>query len=506
MRISPKKDVPGTVKIGGGGKTCSIQYCNKGYVLDKTSCRCVLEDVCKVQPCTSSTYPLCVVNANGTSRTCACQGNSCGAGKTCVGGECVNCKQGVNCNCPSGQVSNGSGSCYTPKNSCNPNPCPATAPTCSSLSETDYSCSCTSTSCGGGKSCNGTSCDICKAGDTSTACGCGSSGKEADGNGGCRCPGIKVSDGSGGCKCPSDYESDGKGGCKLKDKCAGVECAKGKKCDQDTGSCVNCPLGEDCGCQEDDAYASGEGTCTPNNNCSDNADCADNEWCNGGMCEAVTCDCNDSAYFNCVISNHAGSCKCKSSTCQHDAYCWQKGQKCVYCGAAGTGVDEQTGQCIMMSGHCTTQEDCNVGEECLSGTCKPCGNSQGSLCAAYCKQGSNSQCTSSPSSCSCQDSCLVCTGTNCTCSSCKDGYYLENGRCYQKGNCSVSTPLHWRTMTCTKCDSITGKCQGSSLKYYGSKGADVACSVSDECQTGWCLAGGTAGRSGNRNVQGSHCS
>ena len=112
MRISPKKGISGIDKIGGGGKTCAIQYCNKGYVFDKTGCRCVLEDVCKVQPCTSSIYPLCVVSANGTSRTCACQGNSCGAGKTCVGGECVNCPLGEDCGCSEGGgYASGAGVC-----------------------------------------------------------------------------------------------------------------------------------------------------------------------------------------------------------------------------------------------------------------------------------------------------------------------------------------------------------------------------------------------------------
>lgn len=224
LALKPKKDIPGSVKAG----ECIQQFCGKGFSFDKVACKCVKDNICETDPCTSPVYPLCQPSEDGYSRVCLCSGDSCGAGKTCVGGQCVNCTKGTECNCPAGKVSDGNGGCYTPKNTCNPNPCPATAPTCSAISETAYSCSCTSTSCGEGKSCNGTSCDNCAEGED---CGCSYYGKVADGAGGCKCSGNKIDDGAGGCKCPAEYESDGQGGCILKEY--GRQCVGNDGCEGD---------------------------------------------------------------------------------------------------------------------------------------------------------------------------------------------------------------------------------------------------------------------------------
>ncbi len=213
--------------------------------------------MCVPNPCKNPT-PVCEAAGDGLNYTCSCNETSCGAGKTCVGGTCYNCEKGEKCNCSGNQVSDGNGGCYTPNDSCNPNPCPSETPSCSALDETQYSCSCTSDSCPDGKECSDMACQNCSAGDD---CGCSDYGKEADGKGGCRCPGDKIDDGKGGCRCPDCYAATTNWG-ECKKTCECVTCAKAKKCVE--GECINCPLGEDCGCFDDNAYSDGNGVCQLN--------------------------------------------------------------------------------------------------------------------------------------------------------------------------------------------------------------------------------------------------
>ena len=166
------------------------------------------------------------------------------------------------------------------------------------------------------------------------------------------------------------------------------------------GECINCPLGEDCGCADDDAHSNGSGMCEPNDPCADvtcdaswhceegecvadpcpsgyeagktcgegykleingtlggktcgkcvedyectsNSDCADDEYCSAHKCVEVPCDCGIS--FKEERSNHSCRCRCLRGTCSvFDTYCWDEGQTCVYCGAAGSGVTSD-GKC-----------------------------------------------------------------------------------------------------------------------------------------------------------------
>ncbi len=239
--------------------------------------------MCTPNPCKNPT-PVCEAAGDGLNYTCSCNETSCGAGKTCVGGTCYNCEKGEKCDCSGNQVSDGNGGCYTPNDSCNPNPCPSETPSCSALDETQYSCSCTSDSCPDGKECSDMACQNCSAGDD---CGCSDYGKEADGNGGCRCPGMKIDDGKGGCRCPDCYVATTNWG-ECKKTCECVTCAKAKKCVE--GECINCPLGEDCGCSDDDAYSNGSGVCEPNDPC---AKCPV-----GSVCLNEKCECPPNSSIN----------------------------------------------------------------------------------------------------------------------------------------------------------------------------------------------------------------
>ncbi len=403
------------------------EFCNrnKGLVYNPVTKKCEQINSCDPNPCNGRT-PVCEtvdLSVNPKGYKCLCSENSCGAGKTCVGGQCINCQKGVNCNCPSGQVSDGNGSCYTPANKCVPhNPCPSSLPNCSPIGETDYSCSCTSNprSCPDGTRCsdNNMACKNCPAGDRSDDCGCSQYGKEADGNGGCRCPGMKISDGYGGCKCPTDYESDGTwGGCKLIDPCMNVSCPDAKRCED--GECVNCSAGSDCGCYDDDATANGDGVCEPNihecdpgkeyntdtrscENCAENADCGcfdeggyadgnggcrivceDWEYWNGSQCVPAVGACETSA--DCVSGNYCLDHSCRPG-CESDDDC-----KSGYC---------ENNKCI--SG-CRNDDDCDSYSACYDGVCKkpcetytsnPCTDSRYPTCGSYNKTQFYCRCTS----------------------------------------------------------------------------------------------------------------
>ena len=225
MALRPKKDLSDKDAEG------LEEFCDKtkGFYYDPATKSCQIIDVCSPNnPCSGMT-PICDPVGDGLNYKCLCDSTSCKGGRTCVGGTCYNCEKGEKCNCSGDNVSDGNGGCYIPNDSCNPNPCPSEMPTCSALNETQYSCSCTPDSCPDGKKCNDDmACQNCSAGDD---CGCSYYGKEADGNGGCRCPGVKIDDGKGGCKCPAEYESDGAGGCKPVEY--GAQCVGRDGCEGD---------------------------------------------------------------------------------------------------------------------------------------------------------------------------------------------------------------------------------------------------------------------------------
>ena len=439
------------------------EFCNrnKGLYYNPVTKKCEQINSCDPNPCNGST-PVCETvdfSVDPKGYKCLCSDTSCGEGKTCVGGQCINCQKGVNCNCPSGEVSDGNGSCYTPANKCVPhNPCPSSLPNCSPIGETDYSCSCTSNprSCPDGTRCsdNNMACKNCPAGDRSDDCGCSQYGKEADGNGGCRCPGMKISDGYGGCKCPTDYESDGTwGGCKLIDPCMNVDCPDAKRCED--GECVNCSAGSDCGCYDDDATANGDGVCEPNIHECDpgkeyNTDTRSCENC----AENADCGCFDQGGY----ADGNGGCKI---ICEDWEY-WD-GSKCV-----------------PAVGACETSADCVSGNYCLDHSCRPgcesdddCGglqNCYNNVCKSACEQ--YNPCTN-PKYPKCEESLTGYDGhkygyyCDCTSSSCSSN---ESCRIHQKSNNPDSGAC--RPSKCTKdsdCDSYEncydGVCKTACEQY-----------------------------------------
>lgn len=373
LALRPKKALSGEEKLDGDDGNFE-EFCGKGYYYDKVSKACKLKDVCNPNNPCSGTTPICEPAGDGINYTCLCNDTSCGPGKTCTGGKCNNCQKGEKCNCPGNQVSDGNGGCYTPNDTCNPNPCPAEMPSCSALDETQYSCSCTSTSCPPGKKCEDMTCQPCSAGED---CGCKASGKEADGNGGCRCPGMKISDGAGGCKCPECYAPDGTwGGCKKTCDC--VTCAKAKKCVD--GECVNCPLGEDCGCFDDDAYSNGSGVCEPNDPCAD-VTCESDEYCSEGTCYPSPCpsgydtsvtSCSEGYTLETNGTSGGSTCgKCVAKSCPSgystSVTSCSDGQKLETNGMSG---DSACGKCVSAGDPCKTE----FGSNYVASTVRTCGS------------------------------------------------------------------------------------------------------------------------------------
>ncbi len=267
---------------------------------------------------------------------------------------------------------------------CVPNPCKNPAPLCEAAGDgLNYTCSCNDTSCGAGKTCVGGTCYKAKSATVRE---------------------IRFPTATAGAD-PDCYEATTKWG-ECKKTCECVTCAKAKKCVE--GECINCPLGEDCGCAEDDAHSNGSGMCEPNDPCADvtcdaswhceegecvadpcpsgyeagktcgdgykletngtsggkscgkcvedyectsNSDCADDEYCSAHKCVKVQC--NGNIYYpdflNCSISNHRAKFSCKSDYCYHDGYCCESGPTCVNCGAYGNGVTSDC-MCIGLDG------------------------------------------------------------------------------------------------------------------------------------------------------------
>lgn len=87
------------------GNTCAQGTNKKCLVVEPHSFKCVA--------CLDTEANTCGTGKKCMNNTCvdACTGLTCAAGKKCSNGTCVNCTSGEQCNCPTGQIATGSGSC-----------------------------------------------------------------------------------------------------------------------------------------------------------------------------------------------------------------------------------------------------------------------------------------------------------------------------------------------------------------------------------------------------------
>ncbi len=249
-------------------------------------------------------------------------------------------------------------------------------------------------------------------------------------------------------------------------KCTADSCGAGAICTDD-GTCRNCDEGDTCNCP-DGKLADGMGACETPDFCSPNP-------CTGKM---PACK-SDIRLIDKLNSGYV--CGCAGNSCG-------AGSKCTlpYDALNSVYVANPASAAILVY------------------YCVPC--AEGDLTCGC----SGDQVADGKGGCHtpviCPQNCEICASST-VCTKCADGYYLENDQCQKKGNCSPgSASLHWNAsyLKCTSCDEVTGRCQGSRYEA-GSGTQDSACTSGSQCETGWCLPGGTPGRSG-KVVQGSHCS
>lgn len=283
-------------------------------------------DPCSKKTCSGKT-PVCD-SSSGTA-VCKCTSDSCGQGATCgSNGQCQNCASGTACNCPSGQVATGSGSCET-KNYCSPNPCSGTTPACKSDQRLmnkfgrGYACGCSGNSCGAGSKCS-TPCDAlnqtCVTNPLSATILIYNCLPCSDGDATCGCPSGQVANGMGGCRAAC---SKGDTNCSL---CSAGQVYDGSKCRKPCDG-VTCPTGYSC------QNGNGKGCCvkdpvTCSSNCLECTSATKCTKCNSGyyLTSSGTCSscpanatCDGTITFKCASGYYLSNGKC--TTCPLNATC-----------------------------------------------------------------------------------------------------------------------------------------------------------------------------------------
>ncbi len=338
-------------------------------------------------------------------------------------------------------------------------------------------------------------CDDCITGRISPATGCNS----------CDSANGYVDNGSGVCEFIPGYCTDDSGcaedeicisnSCETL-SCSGCEVASNHVCVAgcssptphcDGTSCVQCLVDTDC-------TGAGEvctnGTCTTTPGyCTTDTDCNGNETCESNSCTPLSCTGCQTA------SNH----QCVNSCSVPTPYC--NGSSCVEC-TSDTHCDTANGEvcsnnsCVIGSGYCTTDTDCNGNETCESNSCTP-------LSCTGCQTASNHQCVNS-----CGGSTPYCSGTTCVectnnancdsdevCSSgscqnlsCSGCQIASNHQCVN--SCGGSTP-YCSGATCVQCTS-SSHCSGSTPYCSGNNCVECTnnthCPDGEECRSGSCRA------------------
>ena len=309
-------------------------------------------DPCSKATCSGKT-PVCD-SSSGTA-VCKCTSDSCGQGATCgSNGQCQNCASGTACNCPSGQVATGSGSCET-KNYCSPNPCSKTTPACKSDQRLmnkfgrGYACGCSGNSCGAGSKCS-TPCDAlnqtCVTNPASATILIYNCAPCSDGDATCGCPSGQVANGIGGCRaacskgdtncslCSAGQVYDGS---KCRFPCTGVTCPTGYSCQNGTGkgccikdpvkcstNCLECTSATKCTKCNSGYYLTSSGTCS---SCPANATCdgtitfkcASGYYLSNGKCTTcpLNATCTNGTSFICKTGYQKDGNLCRVDPCKN---------------------------------------------------------------------------------------------------------------------------------------------------------------------------------------------
>ena len=440
-----------TVPDGSGSCYCKTKKtCGEGYSFDSTNtCECVpcTDNNSCDNPCPEGSFP----NGSGCGTYVCTDDSNCDAGNKCENGgtesaQCVSCGKNEQCNCPDGQLSDGSGKCV-------PVVC-KTGLVCSD--------SVTAQCCDAGMQCVNpdTVESYCAACEVDTQCTCpdgylvNSAGKcvkpvcakDGDCANGNKCDNAGKStatctpcDEGETCTCTGGMIADGKGGCKF-----GCEFASESACKSGTANCSNCALTAGCyvctGCGN--GYQIDGSSCSP-------------KKCPDGYATDVSCDTSKGYTYSTNGYSGGKVCgKCVAAACP-DGYsttktsCRRYNEKLETNGYSGGAA---CGKCVMKT---CAEIDSSYKTSCPAGAGKY-NVATGSDGDCYtCKLCDNSQCADSykcvDGNCTpvcigvteCQGTTPECTGYNhayvCECndSSCPSGQYCDRGsgprKCVEAG-------------------------------------------------------------------------
>ncbi len=265
--------------------------------------------------------------------------------------------------------------------------------------------------------------------------------------------------------------------------CADSEFCTSDYCNEATGLCVfNGDLMENTGCNDNDACTVGDrctgGSCVPTGpkDCS-----AFDDDCNEGVCNEGTCsaspineagECNDNN--KCTLND-----TCEQGVCGGDAKNCDDGKFCT-----SDSCEPSSGNCLnnpfpMQGEDCDDEDDCTVGDRCVSGACLPTGPRDCSAFADACNDGvcEEGSCSAQPKEdltpCNDKDSCTV--GDRCV-----------------SGDCLPTGPLDCSAFddTCNEGVCSGGVCSASPINEEGDCDDEDDCTVGDRCVSGDCLPTG----------------
>ena len=470
-----------TVPDGSGSCYCKTpKTCGEGYSFDKTnSCECVpcTDNNSCDNPCPAGSFP----NGSGCGTYACMDDSNCGAGNRCENGgtesaQCVPCGKNEACNCPDGQLSDGSGNCGSV--------------TC----KTGLICdgSTTEQCCEAGMQCvNPDSVDsYCTICETDTQC-----------------------------TCPAGYVVNSSGKCVKPDCAKNSDCANGSKCEnagKSNATCTPCTKGETCTCTGG-MVADGNGGCE--------FGC---EFSSASACKSGTANCsNCSMTGGCYVCSSCGTgYELSGGSCSPKACPTGYSTSTTSCDAGyaletnGSSGGNACGKCVAAScptGYSTSTTSCGTGYT-LETNGSSGGNACGKCVAASCPSGYSTSTTSCGSQqaletkgmsgekdcgkcvdVSCPSDkpawdgskCVQCTGNI----HCPDYKYCKNnvcvlaaGRCETGSDCKSASdgcvshscvPL-CQTETCT---GKTPKCYISDHKLIGCECSGNSCGTGYECRS-----------------------
>ncbi|MSQ83364.1 MAG: hypothetical protein EXR77_10840 [Myxococcales bacterium] len=523
-------------------KPCTNDACNSqtgclhnpATILCDDSNACTTLDQCKDSNCTGvdQSASLCDDGLPCTKDTCDAKagcghsdsvgdcddGNPCTTGDSCANGKCTtgdplaSCKCTTNADCAAkedGSLCNGTLFCDKSNASptCKVNPttvvvCDDSADSgCAKNTCADKLGSCSMVAVADGKACNADN-NACTSGDQ---CKVGS----------CAAGTVQVCDDKNPC---TDDSCDPATGC--------VGLANQATCDADTNPCTPIDLCASKGCTPGQAKACDDGNpctadaCDPQSgqctttaqsgSCSDGNPCTLNDVCAAAACKAgaaqvcddgniCTTDSCDTTGGTCTAAAKTGPCSdgnaCTSSDSCANGSC-QPG-KATLCDDASVCTNDScnptTGTCSFaaISGACSDNNACTVGDSCVAGGCQPGANSvcsDNNGCTSDSCNPADGLCVYAPTKAQCDDKNECTAGEACNGGVCKNGQWT----CACTAATEAKTCNDNNVCTADKCLASGGKLECKNVpKSNGACSDNNPCTINDSCSSDACQGNGS---------------